>query len=323
MINRILLRIKVIQIIYAFYKGEDQNIKKAESELDYSIESTYDLYVYLLMLIPAITDYAASRLEKSKKTSNVDEDEKEICASKKFINNLLADQIKKNSLINQYKEIHGLTWEEKKGTVIKSIYNDILNFDLYQKYNENEESNNYEEDKDLWKKIFRQVIATSEILGKDLEETSIYCNADEETVHSFVIKTIKKFKEENGSEEQLLPMFKDEEEKAFGYTLFHNAIYNGNEYSELINKHINTEKWDVNRIAFMDRIIMQTAVAELMSFPTIPINVTLNEYIEIAKAYSSDKSNSFINGILDAVIKELKADNKLMKTAYYTPNNQK
>lgn len=317
MINRILLRIKVIQILYAFYKGEDQDYKKAEGELKSSIEHTYELYLYLLMLIPAITDYAKMRLQKK----NVFSD-KTTLPSLKFVNNLLAKQISENEQLNKLKEEYQLSWDNKKTTVIKALYDDILNFDLYQKYNEKGIINTFDEDKDLWKKIFRQVIASSEILGKELEDESIYWNSDEETAHSFAVKTIKNLKEEDGNTADLLPMFKDEDDRTYVMTLFKNAVYNSQEYTELIDKHINTAKWDIGRVAFMDRIIMQTAIAELMSFPSIPVNVTLNEYIEIAKDYSTDKSNTFINGILDAIINDLRSQNKLMKVAYYSGNKE-
>lgn len=320
MINRILLRIKVIQILYAYYKGEDQNLGKSEGELKDSIEKTYDLYFYLLMLIPAITEYAENRLSKKGTHAEI---EGQLMPSKKFINNLLAKQIGANAEIGKYAEEHELSWASKKSTVLKSLLDDILTFDLYEKYNEEGENNDYTADKELWKKIFRQVIASSEVLGKDLEETSIYWNADEEIVHSFVVKTIKAFKEENGENQELLPMLKDEEDKEYVETLLRNAIYHGEEYNKMIDSHIDSKKWDCERIAFMDRIIMQTAISELISFPTIPVNVTLNEYIEIAKEYSTDKSSTFINGVLDALVEDLRKENKLMKVAFYSSDKKK
>ena len=313
MINRILLRIKVIQILYAYYKGEDQNLGKAEGELKDSIEKTYDLYIYLLLLIPAITEFAESRLKKEGTKAG----EGLRMPSKKFVDNKVAKQVAETEELKQYAEEHELSWSAKKTTVIKSLLDAILDFDLYGKYNESDE-NTYEEDKELWKKIFRQVIASSEILGKDLEDTSIYWNADLEIVHSFVVKTIKSYKEENGTKQALLPMLKDEEDQEYVSTLLANAITNGQEYNKMIDSHIDTKKWDTDRIAFMDRIIMQAALAELVSSPTIPVNVTLNEYIEIAKEYSTSKSNTFINGVLDALVEDLRKENKLMKVAFYS-----
>lgn len=318
MINRILLRIKVIQILYAYYKGEDQNLGKAEGELKDSIEKTYDLYFYLLMLIPAVTEYAENRL--SKKGTPAAEGLK--MPSKKFIANKFAKQVAESNEINQYAEEHELTWKGKKESVLAPLLEDIMAFDLYEKYNNEGLNSTYEEDKDIWKKIFRQVIACSEKLGDELEDASIYWNADMEIVHSFVVKTIKAYKEENGANQEMMPMLKDAEDQEYVSTLLKNAIYNGAEYNKLIDSHIDTKRWDSDRIAFMDRIIMQTAISELMSFPTIPVNVTLNEYIEIAKEYSTEKSGTFINGILDAVVDTLRKENKLMKVAFYSSNKK-
>lgn len=319
MINRFLLRIKVIQILYAYYKGEDQNYGKAEGELKDSIEKTYDLYCYLLLLIPALTEYAELRTSR-KGTPN--EIEGQLLPSKKFTNNLLAKQIAENAELKQYAEEHELSWASKKSTVLRSLLDDIINFDLYQKYNEEGEENDYEADKELWKKIFRQVIGSSEVLGKDLEETCIYWNADMETVHSFVVKTLKAYKQENGANQELLPMLRDEEDREYVDTLLKNAIYHAEEYNKMIDSHIDSKKWDSDRIAFMDRIIMQVAISELISFPTIPVNVSLNEYIEIAKEYSTEKSGTFINGVLDALVNDLRKEKKLMKVAFYS-NNKK
>lgn len=137
---------------------------------------------------------------------------------------------------------------------------------------------------------------------------------------SFIIKTIKKFKLENSAHQELLPMFKDEEDEEFARKLLRSSINNCNEFRNLINK--NTKNWELDRIAFMDIVIMQAALAELMEFPTIPVNVTLNEYIEISKMYSTEKSGKFINGILDNIVGELKKENKLIKVMTFK-NNKK
>ena len=134
---------------------------------------------------------------------------------------------------------------------------------------------------------------------------------DLEIIISFVIKTIKRFNAENGADQELLPMLKDEEDAEFARKLLNTALVNSTVYREMIDNH--TKNWELDRIAFMDIIIMQAALAEITSFPTIPVNVTLNEYIEISKTYSTDKSATFINGVLDTIVKELKADNKLIK----------
>ena len=151
----------------------------------------------------------------------------------------------------------------------------------------------------------------NEEFSDSIEDQSIYWTDDLEIVISFIIKTIKRFETENGVNQELLPMFKDNEDAEFASRLIKNALENETVYRQMIDQH--TNNWELDRIAFMDIIIMQAALAEIMTFPTIPVNVTLNEYIEISKSFSTDKSATFINGVLDNIVKELKADNKLIK----------
>ena len=151
----------------------------------------------------------------------------------------------------------------------------------------------------------------NEEFSDSIEDQSIYWTDDLEIVISFIIKTIKRFDTENGVNQELLPMFKDDEDAEFASGLIKNALENETLYRQMIDQH--TNNWELDRIAFMDIIIMQAALAEIMTFPTIPVNVTLNEYIEISKSFSTDKSATFINGVLDNIVKELKADNKLIK----------
>ena len=151
----------------------------------------------------------------------------------------------------------------------------------------------------------------NEEFSDSIEDQSIYWTDDLEIVISFIIKTIKRFDADNGANQELLPMFKDNEDAEFASRLITNTLENGTAYREMIDQH--TNNWELDRIAFMDIIIMQAALAEIMTFPTIPVNVTLNEYIEISKSFSTDKSATFINGVLDNIVKELKAENKLIK----------
>jgi N utilization substance protein B len=165
----------------------------------------------------------------------------------------------------------------------------------------------------------RRVIPECELLGKELEDVSIYWNDDADIVLSFVGKTIRQFEESAGEGYPLLPKFKDAEDEKFALSLFKNAIYNANDYKELIVKH--TQNWEADRIAFLDTLIMQTALAEICSFPSIPVNVSMNEYLDLAKYYSTPRSSNFINGVLDAIVKELQEQKKITKVAYI--NNYK
>jgi N utilization substance protein B len=163
----------------------------------------------------------------------------------------------------------------------------------------------------LWRKLYRSTIAQNETIDEILEEQSLYWNDDKAIVDTFVLKTIKRFEPENGAEQELMPEYKDDEDKEFARKLFRQAITNAEAYRNLMSG--NTKNWDLERLAFMDILIMQVALAEILSFPTIPVSVSLNEYVEIAKVYSTPKSGSFINGMLDTIVNQLKKENKLSK----------
>jgi N utilization substance protein B len=174
----------------------------------------------------------------------------------------------------------------------------------------------YTADKDLWRKIFKKIILQNESLDSSIEDQSIFWTDDVELVISFILKTIKRFSDDAGANQPLLPMFKDQEDIDFAKKLLHGVLKNGLSYREIIDK--NTRNWELDRIAFMDILIMEVAMSELMDFPTIPVNVTLNEYIEIAKNYSTDKSGTFVNGVLDNIVGQMKKDNQLIKVVMFS-----
>jgi len=314
MINRILLRIKIVQILYSYYKSDMQSIEKVENELFFSIEKAYDLYFYLLLLMVDLTAYAADRINKKKQMLTASVEDKN--PNTRFIDNRFIAQLAKNKELLAYTNKQKISWHQHD-ELIKELYDTIVASEIYAQYMQSKEDS-YQNDKEVWRVIFKKVLSDSEILGKELEEISIYWNDDAETVVSFLLKTIKLFEEENGSSQPLLSMFKDDEDRMFAKELLRNAIYDGKEYKDLIQEH--TQNWEVDRLAFMDMVIMQAALAEVHSFPSIPVNVTMNEYIEIAKYYSTAKSSVFINGILDSIIDKLRKDNKIIKVAYYTPS---
>ena len=186
----------------------------------------------------------------------------------------------------------------------------IVASDTYKEYTKIEKPT-YKDDKDFWRKVFKSIIYRNEELDDILEDESIFWNDDIEIVQSFVHKTIKQFKQSEGEDQPLLPMFNNDEDREYAIKLIRETLLNELSYREQITRH--AQNWDFERIAFMDVIIMQVAIAELYAFNSIPIRVTLNEYIDIAKSYSTPKSSTFINGILDAVVTESKKDNTLLK----------
>jgi len=312
MINRVLLRIKIIQILYSYYKSGDKTALMVEKELFYSIEKTYDLYYHLLNLAIAITDFAAQKIDARK--SKLRPTAADLNPNTRFIDNSFLVQLRKNVHLKSYLSERKLSWINYP-EVIKELYEEILAADFFTEYME-ADSSTYEDDKEIWRKIFKRVILSSEMLDDSLEEQSIYWTDDVEIVISFVLKTIKRFDAGEGVGQALLPMFKDEEDADFARKLLKGVLKNGASYREIIDQ--NTRNWELERIAFMDTLIMEVAMSELMDFPSIPVNVTLNEYIEIAKAYSTDKSGTFINGVLDTIVGQLKEQNKLIKVVMFS-----
>ncbi len=322
MINRSLLRIKVIQILYSYYKNKENEtieLESAENELIESTDKTYELYHYFFLLIIKIADYA-KRMEKKEAAAGLN--------ISKFNNNLFIEQLRKNNALLTYFNDHDVDWadivegnelfwtiqyEEQQNDLIKELFNQIKELEEFQKYLETKE-NNYIEDKEIWRSILRKTISDSEPLGRELEDMSIYWNDDAADVISFVSKTIRNFDEAQGADQELMPQFKDEEDLEFAKKLLKQSIYDESDYRKLISER--TKNWDADRIAYLDTIVMQTALAEICNFPTIPVNVSINEYIEIAKNYSTAKSGLFINGILDAIAKELVDSQKVKKVVF-------
>ena len=316
MINRVLLRIKIIQILYSFYKSEGKSLPIAEKELFYSIEKTYDLYFHLLQLSIEITRFAENRIES--KRNKLRPTEEDLNPNTRFIDNTFIAQLTKNVHFNEYLKKHKLSWVNHP-EIIKELFEEISATEFYAEYMK-APSVDYTHDKDIWRKIYKKVILQSEELDNSLEDQSIYWVDDVEMVISFIIKTIKRFDFESGEDQSLLPMFKDEEDAEFARKLLRGVVTNGTEYREMID--LNTKNWEIDRIAFMDILIMEVALAELLYFPTIPINVTLNEYIEIAKNYSTEKSGTFVNGVLDNIVGTLKKENKLIKVMMFAENKK-
>lgn len=307
MINRVLIRIKIIQIIYSYYQNGGKNLESSEKELFFSISKAYDLYNYLLLLMVAVTNYAQKRYDVLIKKSNTESNEQ--MPSRKFIENKFIAQLEGNKMLLDYIETQKRTWSGDDN-FLRNLYHKILEGDIYKQYASTPDSS-YEEDQEFWRKIYKSYIQNNDELDNVLEDISLYWNDDKEIVDTFVLKTIKRFDPKNGANQELLPEFKDDEDKDFARRLFRHAILNGDDYGKMISE--NSRNWDVNRIALMDFYIMQVALAEILTFPNIPISVTLNEYVEIAKLYSTPRSGGFVNGTLDGIVKLLKKENKLLK----------
>ena len=307
MINRVLIRLKIVQIVYAYYQNGGKNLDTAEKELFFSLSKAYDLYNYLLLLMVEVTKQANKRLNAAK--NKLVPTKEELFPNTKFVENRFIAQLEVNKQLLEFSNNQKKTWENE-ADFVKTLCDKILESDIYKEYMASETSS-YEEDRELWRKLYKNIIFNNNELDQVLEDQSLYWNDDKEIVDTFVLKTIKRFDEKNGAKQELLPEFKDEEDQDFARRLFRRTILNADYYRHLISE--NTKNWDLDRVAFMDVVIMQIALAEILSFPNIPVSVSLNEYVEIAKLYSTPKSGGFINGTLDGIVNSLKKENKLTK----------
>ena len=283
MINRELIRIKTVQLTYAYYQNGSKNIDSAEKELLFSLSKAYDLYNFLLALIVSITREAQRHLEVAQSRAQREGTE---MPSQKFVNNRFALQLEGNKMLNDFMETQKKTWNDEP-EFLKKMYQLVADSQIYKDYMASPEDS-YEADRELWRKLYRTLIQHNDDLDALLEEQSLYWNDDKEVVDTFVLKTIKRFEEKNQSHQELLPEYDNEEDKDYARKLFRATIMNGDEYQHFMSEA--SRNWDFSRLAYMDIIIMQIAIAEMMTFPSIPITVTINEYVEIAKLYSTPRS---------------------------------
>ncbi len=307
MINRELIRIKTVQLTYAYYQNGSKNIDAAEKELVFSLSKAYDLYNFLLALIVGITREAERHIEVAEAKAKREGTE---MPSRKFVYNRFALQLEGNKMLNDFLETQKISWNDEP-EFLKKIYNQVVESQTYKEYMADEEDS-YLADRELWRKLYRTLIQDNEDLAALLEEKSLYWNDDKEVVDTFVLKTIKRFDEKNKASQPLLPEYDSEEDKEYARKLFRSAIMNGEEYQHYMSEA--SRNWDFSRLAYMDIVIMQIAIAEMMMFPSIPVNVTINEYVELAKIYSTPQSGGYINGMLDAIARHLIGTGRLLKS---------
>jgi len=286
--------------LYAFNRREDDHIVQAETELMFSIGKSYDLYHYLMLLVLELADIAQEKIDQAlqkRMPSHAD-----LNPRKRFVDNHLIAQLRKNNELINYISSKKLTWVNNSH-IPRLLYNKMIVWEVYEEYMDLV-SSNYLTDKKFIIRLITELFSNSEDLHSSLEEQSIYWNDDMEYITSMLEKTLKKFKTDSTEAAPLMPLFKNTEDEEFVKILFRKAVQNSQKCSELIDK--NTTNWEVDRIALMDILVMQLAITEIMEFPEIPVKVTLNEYIEIAKYYCTSKSSTFVNGILDNIVKEIR-----------------
>ncbi len=306
MINRKLIRVKIVQLTYAYYQNGHHNMDTAEKELLFSLSKAYDLYNYLLGLIVAITQEERRRVDIATRRAEREGTE---TPSQRFAFNKFATQLEENKLLNLFMEDKKMSWENDVEAVRK-LCDQIEQSPLYQEYMMSD-AEDYETDRELWRRIYRTLIQGNEDLDAILEEKSLYWNDDKEIVDTFVLKTIKRFDPANKADQELLPEYDDTEDREYALKLFRSTILNADTYQRYMSE--TSRNWNFSRLAYMDVVLMQIAIAEMLTFPNIPISVTINEYVDLAKLYSTPKSGGYINGMLDAIARHLVDTGRLLK----------
>ena len=307
MISRRMLRIKVVKALYAHMKSDADSLMASEKMLVTSIDKTYDLYFLLMSLVVEMAQYAEQRQEaaKNKKLPTY----KDLNPNRKFVDNAVIRLLAQSDSVNDYLASRKLSWA-KYPELVKALYTQLEQSDYFKKYMTSQESS-FREDLALITEFYTRELEESEILESALDEMSILWNDDLGFALIMVTRTLSNMRASH-TDVKVLPKFKSIEDLDFARELFAKAAVNFDNYQEEIEKY--TRNWDVERIAFMDNLIMATAVAELVTFPSIPVKVTLDEYIEIAKYYSTHGSSTFINGILDKIVASFTEEGKINKS---------
>lgn len=307
MINRDIIRRKAVQLTYAYFQNGYHNIENAEKEFLFSLSKAYHLYNTLLLLVVAVTKMARKRYDVAAARADREGQER---PSDRFAFNKFATQLEENTMLRTFVEEQRNVWDDKV-EFVKNLFLRIEESEMYQEFMASDDGS-YDAHRELWRKIYKYFVEDNEDLSALLEEESLYWNDDKEIVDSFVLKTIKRFDEKNGKNQELLPEYTDVEDREYARRLFRAAIMNSDQYQRYMTEA--SRNWDFSRLAYMDVVIMQLAIAEMLTFPAIPVSVTLNEYVELAKEYSTGRSAGYINGMLDTIARHLINTNKMHKT---------
>jgi len=298
-----------MQALYAFFQADNKDITKGEKELFRDVDKIYDLYIYQLALLLELKHVAEVLTEDGKNkrlpTKN------DLNPSLKFIQNKFINRLSENIAVKREMNNRRINWNNEF-ELVKKIYNNIKASSEYENYM-NAADDSYTADRDFIIEIFKEHIADYELINHFYEEKNLHWGDDTYLVNPMIIKTIESFDEDATPEHELIPLYKDrEDDEQFARDLYRQTIIHENENKKLIADK--TKNWEVERIALMDVLLMKMALTELTYFSNIPVKVTLNEFIEISKAYSTPKSKLFINGILDKLIADLKDQGKIAKT---------
>lgn len=309
MINRVLIRAKVVQMLYAYMVSKDSMaLTTAKKELTKSLDKSYELYNALLKLMIELTDVQDLRLDEAKhKFLPTEED---LNPNMRFVENEFVKRLRADQTLADFVDDKKINWRDDE-LFVRLLLDKILRSEEYQEYMEMPKTS-LVRDGEVWYQLMKKVVLPDENLLEHLQSMSVYYTDDDlQIMGQFVMKTIRRFEDEEA--QPILPQYKNDDDSKFGEQLFSKAVAEMEENNSFIDQFVKTEKWDVERIALMDRVVMCTALTEIRNYPSIPVNVSLNEYIELAKDYSTPRSGQFVNGILNAVVNKLRADKVIIK----------
>lgn len=306
---------EMVEETFREFASSQDNVAEGLGELKASLEKARELYIRLLTLPIDLTYQQEVDLEERR--MRYLRTEEDMNPNPKFIDNELVKLLNSSDTLRNEANKVKISWTEQDRDILKHLLSKITKSELYAEYM-SDPTADLHEDCEFWKKAMRNIIFPDPEFIEFMEQKSVYWNDDLDIMGEFAIKTFRRFEEKESDpdckiDDAVLPMYKDSEDERFGATLFETTVKKAKETREYIDDALNTQNWESDRLAYMDVVIMQTALAEILNFPKIPIQASLNEYIEIAKSYSSSKSGAFVNGLLGAVLSKLKETGKLRK----------
>lgn len=313
MINRTSLRIKVLQALYAYTESGEDTPEKGVNHLMESIDKMRDLFVWQLSFLIETKRFAENRIEENKRKNFPTQED--LNPNMRYVNNRIIQRLEDNKDLAKEEQRLKINWADHQD-IIRGYYNMMRNTEEYAQYM-NDKNDDFRHDKKFITTMISKYFADLEVLQDYYEEKSIFFVDDYHLVSAMLLKFINDMKE-NFDEYSLLPkMYRIEKDdvnnKDFAVTLFRETLSHYDEYGKLIGDNVNEKKWEKERICVMDMIILRMAITEFLRLPYVPVKVSMNEYIEISKYFSTPKSKIFVNGILDKVLKKLKEDNAINK----------
>lgn len=308
MLSRRLLRIKTVKSLYSHFQSSEVSLIKSEKEFQASNRKCYELYLLLLNLVVEVADYAQSRMDIA--AAKMRPTQEDLNPNRRFVDNSVVDILRNSERLADLRVRHKSSWGGSGETIFKDIYQQMLQSPYFKVYMQSG-SVSFTEDRKMVLDFYRKHVEDNELIEQALEAESIFWIDDLEYALGFVIATISTLKKAD-SDIEVLPMYKNDDDREFGEILFRKSLVNSREYFDCMDTL--TKNWDFERIAFMDRIVMLAALAEFTQFPSIPVKVTLDEYIEIAKDFSTPSSGQFVNGILDKAVEMLTQQGKIIKS---------